>query len=446
MNTVAIVGRPNVGKSTLFNRLIGSRKAIVADQPGITRDRIYHEANWGGQNFMVIDTGGIIHSGQTTLTKQVLEQVELSLEESDVIVFVVDGKSGVNAGDQKIAKMLRSRTQPVVLAINKIDTPAEQNNTYEFFDLGLGDPVALSALRGTGGVGDLLDKIVACFPKSPKQETDEKNGQHKPIALAIIGKPNVGKSSIINVLAGQKRTIVSSEPGTTRDAIDIKIKHQGEEYILIDTAGIRRKSKVEYGVEAFAVARSLKAIERADVVVLMLDSSEPIANQEQKLATKIEEAGKPTVIVFNKWDLIPEKNSRKMNEYTANALEELRVLRFAQVMFISAKNKLRTHNILSAARKAYDNANRRIATSPLNQVLNEAIALSPPPPGKRSKRLRIYYATQVDVCPPLFALFVNDTTLLTSNYAQYLERKLREAFDFSGAPIKFKLRPKEKRN
>ncbi len=446
MNIVAIVGRPNVGKSTLFNRLIGSRHAIVADQPGITRDRIYHDVNWAGHDFLVIDTGGIIHDGHTTLTKQVLEQVELSLAEADVIIFVVDGKSGMNAGDHKIAKMLRHKTQPVILAVNKVDTPGERNNVSEFYGLGLGEPLALSALAGTGGVGDLLDKVVESFPPgTKKEESEDKSEETRPLAIAIVGKPNIGKSSLINVLAGQSRTIVSAEPGTTRDAIDIKIKYQGHEYTLIDTAGIRRKSKVEYGVEAFAVARSLKAIDRADVVALMLDASEPISNQEQKLATKIDEAGKATVLVFNKWDLIPEKSSRTMNEFSATTKEELRVLNFAETIFVSAKNKLRTHNLLTAARKAYENANRRVATAVLNQVINEAIAFSPPPPGKRSKRLKIYYVTQVSVCPPLFLLFVNDTTLMTANYQQYLERKLREAFDFSGAPIKFKMRPKEKR-
>ena len=283
-------------------------------------------------------------------------------------------------------------------------------------------------------------------PESEDIDPEDIAKDPKPLALAIVGKPNVGKSSMINALAGQSRTIVSEEPGTTRDAIDIKIKSQGQEFLLIDTAGIRRKSKVEYGVEAFAVARSLKAIDRADVVALMLDASEPISNQEQKLATKIEEAGKAAVIVFNKWDQVTEKTSRTMKEFSATAKEELRVLHFAEVIFVSAKNKLRTNNLLTAATKAYENANRRVATAVLNQVITEAIAFSPPPPGKRSKRLRIYYATQVDVCPPLFLLFVNDMTLLTANYQQYLERKLREAFDFSGAPIKFKLRPKEKRN
>jgi GTP-binding protein len=448
MNIVAIVGRPNVGKSTLFNRLVGARTAIVDDQPGVTRDRLYHEVNWAGKNFLVVDTGGITHDRHTTLSKQVVEQVDLSLDEADAIVFLVDGKNGVNGDDQKIAKMLRRRTQPVVLAVNKIDTPAEHKNMYEFYDLGLGEPVGLSALRGTGGVGDLLDKIVNCFPgdKVDQSESADIPEEDRPLALAIVGKPNIGKSSMINALSGQSRTIVSEEPGTTRDAIDIKIKYKDKEYVLIDTAGIRRKSKVDYGVEAFAVARSLKAIDRADVVALMLDVNEPISNQEQKLATRIEDAGKPTIIVFNKWDLISEKSPRSMKEFSANAQEELRVLRFAEVMFVSAKNKLRTHNLLTAATKAYENANRRIGTSVLNQVLNEAIALSPPPPGKRSRRLRIYYSTQVDVRPPLFALFVNDTTLLTPNYQQYLERKLREAFDFSGAPIRFKLRPKEKRS
>jgi len=450
MNIVAIIGRPNVGKSTLFNRMIGVRQAIVDDNPGITRDRIYHEVHWAGHDFLVIDTGGIVFNNKERISKQVLEQVQLALEEADVLVFLVDGKNGLNPYDEDVANMLRQTAKPVILAVNKIDTPAEENNMFEFYRLGLGEPLALSALRGTGGVGDLLDRVTQAFPadtngKKKEQSEDEPlTEQKQTISLAIIGKPNVGKSSLLNVLAGRQRTIVSSEPGTTRDAIDFKIKFEGQEFMLIDTAGVRRKSKVDYGVEAFAVVRALKAIDRADVVALVIDVNEEISNQEQKLATKIEEAGKAVVIVLNKWDLMNDRSSGSMNKFLASVQQELKQLSFAEVMFISAKDKLRTHKLFNAAKQAYENASKRVPTAILNQVINEATALTPPPAGKRSRRLKIYYSTQVDICPPTFLLFANDPTLMTDNYQQYLERKLREAFGFSGTPIKFRLRARER--
>ncbi len=454
MNIVAIVGRPNVGKSTLFNRMIGSRAAIVEDSPGITRDRIYHQVNWAGHDFLVVDTGGIILNAKEKISKQVLEQVELALEEADVLVFLVDGKNGFNPYDEDIANMLRQTAKPVILAVNKIDTPAEENNAFEFYQLGLGEPVSLSAMRGTGGVGDLLDRITDGFdPGAKKKKTKRRKGdevieevqeEKQEISLAIVGKPNVGKSSFLNVLIGKERTIVSSEPGTTRDAIDVPIEFEEQKFIVIDTAGVRRKSKVDYGVEAFAVVRALKAIERADVVALVIDVNEPISNQEQKIATKIDEAGKAAVIVLNKWDLVTDRSSGAMNEYSASVRRELKQLSFAEVIFTSAKNKLRTNNLLTAAKVAYEAANKRVSTSLLNQVMNQAAALTPPPAGKRSKRLRIYYCTQVDVRPPSFLLFVNDPQLMTDNYLQYLERKLREAFNFSGTSIRFKLRARER--
>jgi GTP-binding protein len=372
MNIVAIVGRPNVGKSTLFNRMVGARTAIVADSPGITRDRLYHEVHWAGEDFLVIDTGGIILNDKEKMSKQVLEQVEIALEEADAIIFLVDGKNGYNTYDEDVAKMLRQTKKPVILAVNKIDTPAEENNIFDFYRLGLGDPVSLSAMRGTGGVGDLLDKVTQSFPKTTngKKKKKEKNGKDfddivenfaddtqsedettkETIALAIVGKPNVGKSSLLNVLLGRQRTIVSSEPGTTRDAIDAKLNFEGQEYLVIDTAGVRRKSKVDYGVEAFAVVRALKAIDRADVVALVMDINEPISNQEQKLATKIEEAGKAAIIVLNKWDLIEDRSSKNMNKFKDEIKSEIKQLRFADVIFSSAKNKLRTNDLLGAAK------------------------------------------------------------------------------------------------
>ncbi len=456
MNIVAIVGRPNVGKSTLFNRMVGARTAIVADSPGITRDRLYHEVFWSGEDFLVVDTGGIILNDKEKMSKQVLEQVEIALEEADVIIFLVDGKNGFNSYDEDVAKMLRRADKPVILAVNKIDTPAEENNVFDFYRLGLGEPVSLSAMRGTGGVGDLLDRVTQAFPKSYKKKPQETNGHEaeneleeseeskETIALAIVGKPNVGKSSMLNVLLGRERTIVSSEPGTTRDAIDAKLEFEGQKYLVIDTAGVRRKSKVDYGIEAFAVVRALKAIDRADVVALVMDVNEPVSNQEQKLATKIEEAGKAAIIVLNKWDLMEDRSSRTMNRFTAEIKNELKQLSFADIVFSSAKNKLRTNDLLTAAKNAYAQGGKKVQTALLNQVINQAVALTPPPSGKRSKRLRIYYATQVDGHPPTFLLFVNDPELMTDNYQHYLERKFREAFNFSGTPIKFKLRARER--
>ncbi|PWT97494.1 MAG: ribosome biogenesis GTPase Der [Candidatus Melainabacteria bacterium] len=442
-NIVAIVGRPNVGKSTFFNRCIGARHAIVDDTPGVTRDRAYHETDWAGHEFTLIDTGGIMLDKNHELADEVYDQVQIALEEADVIIFMVDGKAGLTGADKDVANLLRKSQKPVLLAVNKVDVPAEEGNILEFFGLGLGEPHALSALRGTGGVGDLLDKVVSFFP--PPASATRKNGSEQEkaaIAIAIVGKPNVGKSSMINVLSRQKRTIVSAKPGTTRDAIDTTVIYQGREITLIDTAGIRRKSKVDYGVEAFSVARSLKAIERADVVVLMLDASEPVSDQDKKIASKIVDAGKAAVVVLNKWDLIENKDSRLMNEFTANLKRDLRALSFAEVLFTSALTRQRTGKILEAVERASDTTNKRMTTSLLNQIINESVSLTPPPVTKRGKRLRIYYATQASTAPPTFILFVNDADLVSNTYEAYLERKLREAFDFTGTPIRLILRSK----
>ena len=443
-HTVAIVGRPNVGKSTFFNRCIGARHAIVDDTPGVTRDRAYHETDWAGREFTLIDTGGILLDKKQELANEVYDQVKVALEEADVVIFMVDGKAGLTGADKDVANLLRKSKKPVLLAVNKVDEPKEESNILEFYGLGLGEPFALSALRGTGGVGDLLDKVVSFFPATTASaKTNGKDEEGKaPIAVAIVGKPNVGKSSMVNVLSGQKRTIVSAKPGTTRDAVDSTIVHNGREIILIDTAGIRRKSKVDYGVEAFSVARSLKAIDRADVVVLMLDATEPISDQDKKIASKIVDAGKAVVIVVNKWDLIENKSSRLMNEYTANLRRDLRALSFAEVLFTSALTRQRSGKILEAVERASEKTNKRMSTSLLNQIINESVSLAPPPASKRGKRLRIYYATQASSAPPTFILFVNDADLIVDTYASYLERKLREAFDFTGTPIRLLLRSK----
>ncbi len=450
---VAIVGRPNVGKSTFFNRCIGARHAIVDDSPGVTRDRLYRETDWAGRQFLLVDTGGVIPNSSESIQNEVFDQVTLAVDEADVIVFMVDGKTGISGADEEVANLLRRSKKPIIVAVNKIDEPKEQPNAMEFYGLGLGDPHTLSAMRGSGGVGDLLDKVISFFPPETKKTVDldahngdgseEAEEEQGPISLAIVGRPNVGKSSLVNVLVGTNRSIVSNVPGTTRDAIDSKIKFQGKEYILVDTAGIRRKSRVDYGIEAFAVVRSLRALERADVVILILDATQEISDQDQKIAGKIEEAGRACVIVVNKWDLIDEKTSKLMKQFTENVRAELRSIAYAEVVFTSAINKQRVTKIVEAADRAFAMTKKRIGTGLLNQIVNESIALVPPPSSKRGKRLKVYYTTQVSTAPPTFILFANDDKLMTKNYEAYLERKLREAFGFEGTPIRIVTRAKK---
>lgn len=448
---VAIVGRPNVGKSTFFNRCVGARDAIVYDMPGVTRDRIYRDCDWSGHEFLLVDTGGIVPDATEELTAQVLDQVNYAINEADVIIFVVDGKNGLNGADEEVANILRRTKKPIVLAVNKIDEPHEEPNLLEFYKLGLGEPMALSAMRGSGGVGDVLDKVVAELPEETRVanngdsaagdegEEEEPNGY----AVAIVGRPNVGKSSLVNALSNTRRTIVTPIPGTTRDAIDTVITYDTKEVTLIDTAGIRRKSKVDYGVEAFSVVRSLKAIDRSDVAVLMLDATQTISDQDQKIAAKIEDAGKAAVIVMNKWDLIENKSSKLMNELTEEIYRSLPHLKFAEIVFTSALTKQRLPKILEAAERAWKESRRRIKTALVNQVINEAQTLTPAPSASRGRRLRVYYTTQVSVAPPSFALFVNDGKLLTNQYRVYLERKIREAFGFKGTPIRLMTRAKK---
>ena len=454
---IVIVGRPNVGKSTFFNRCVGGREAIVYDSPGVTRDRIYRDCDWSGHEFLLVDTGGLLPDATEEITRQVREQVQQAVSESDLVVFMVDGKDGVTGADQDVANMLRRTKKPVVLAVNKIDDPKHNPNLLDFYSLGLGEPLALSALRGTGGVGDLLDRVLETLPKElregsrkpSKKDADfdpdsEEEEEKKDFALAIVGRPNVGKSSIVNAISGKRRAIVTNIPGTTRDAIDSLIDFNDRTVTLIDTAGIRRKSKVDYGVEAFSVVRALQAIERADVVVIVLDANQEIADQDQKIAQKIIDAGKAAVVVFNKWDLVSNKTSKLMNEYMDKIVMDLPHLKFAKAVFTSAESGQRVQKILEAAQRAYDEARRRVSTSVFNQVIQDAQMLTPPPAGKRGRRLRIYYGTEVAVAPPSFALFVNDEKLAGDNYLTYLERKIREAFGFKGTPIRLFLRPKKR--
>jgi GTPase len=452
---VAIVGRPNVGKSTFFNRCIGARTAIVDDRPGVTRDRLYREVDWSGYEFILIDTGGLVVDTKEEIETRVGKQAQLAIDEADVIVFMVDGKAGLHGADQNVANLLRRTKKPILLAVNKVDHAPDELNKNEFYKLGLGEPHSLSALKGSGGVGDLLDEVVRHFPDwakvraAARKEYDEQNNEEKESAepvdfsLAIVGRPNVGKSSLVNLICGANRSIVSDVPGTTRDAIDTTVKVGDRVITLIDTAGIRRKSRVDYGIEAFSVVRSLRAISRADVAVLLLDVSLSIADQDQKIGAKIEEAGKAVVIVLNKWDLIEERSSSTMNQFIDEVRSNLRHLGYAEIVFTSCETKKRLTNVLEAAERALSETHKRIGTSLVNQVINEAVSLVPPPSAKRGRRLRIYYSTQVTAGPPTFVLFVNDGKLLQQNYRQYLERKLREAFGFVGTPIRLITRNKK---
>jgi GTPase len=455
-SVVAIVGRPNVGKSTFFNRCVGARHAIVEDTAGVTRDRIYRETDWSGHDLILIDTGGVIANSKDEMSHQIYDQVALAIAEADVIVFIVDGKNGLCGADEEVANLLRRSKKPIILAVNKIDDPPDEPKAMEFYGLGLGDPVTLSAMRGSGGVGDVLDKVLELLgldqpvkKKRKKKEyvddlpEEEEEDETGPTSIAIVGKPNVGKSSITNVLCGTTRTIVGAEPGTTRDAIDTPIKVNGKDYIVVDTAGIRRRNKVDYGIEAFAVVRSLRALERANVCVLIIDATQEITDQDQKIASKIEEAGKAAVIVLNKWDLIEDKTSRLMNEFTDRMKVELRAISYAEVVFTSAVNKQRIPKIIEAVDRAQEATRKRISTGTLNQVINESVALVPPPASKRGKRLKVYYTTQVSVSPPTFVVFANDNKLMTRQYEVYLERKIRDSFGYVGTPVRIITRSKK---
>ena len=437
---VAIVGRPNVGKSTFVNRLIGNRKSIVDDLPGVTRDRIYFDVEWLNKQFTVIDTGGIIPGDEDDIMVSIYDQAKIACNEADKIIFIVDGKDGINPIDYDIANILRQSGKPVFLAVNKIDSHNAALMTADFYSLSLGEPVAISALHGSGGVGDLLDMVTDGFSiDEAEQEKD------KTIKIAIVGRPNAGKSSIVNSLLGEKRVIVSDVSGTTRDSIDSRLEYEGQEYIIIDTAGIRKKSKVTYGVEKFAVDRAIRSIRECDVALLVIDATEGISDQDKKIASIITEAGKGMIIAINKWDLIENKKSNTINKFEKELVNEIPFLDYVPKIYVSALTHQRLNQIFTKTNEVYEQATKRVATGLLNKVINEAYVMNPPQSVK-NKRLRILYTTQVDVQPPTFVLFANNATLMKDHYKRYIENKLREAFGFFGTPIRISLRERSNKD
>lgn len=426
---VAVVGRPNVGKSTFFNYLCGKRISIVEDTPGVTRDRIYAEAEWRNRKFTLIDTGGIEPYAEDKILQQMRRQAEVAVDMADVIVFMVDAKSGMTASDKEIATMLRKSQKPVIMVANKVDTvgepPAEM---YEFYNLAMGDVMPVSSLHGLG-MGDLLDEIFRYFPESDEDEYDE-----DVIKVAVIGKPNSGKSSLINRIVGEERVIVSDIPGTTRDAIDTYIEIDGDKYVFIDTAGIRRQSRITENIEKYSALRSWAAIERADVCVIMIDAQDGVTEQDTKIAGYAHEQGKASVVVVNKWDLV-EKETGTLEEYRKTVIEKLGFMQYAPVLFVSVKTGQRIQKLLELVKFVNEQASLRITTGMLNDLLNEATAMVQPPSDK-GKRLKIYYGTQSAVKPPTFIIFVNDMELFHYSYERYIENQLRRSYGFEGTPIR----------
>ena len=432
---VAIVGRPNVGKSTLFNKLAGKRIAIVQDTPGVTRDRIYAEAEWLNHNFTMIDTGGIEPTNEDIIMAQMRRQANIAVETADVIVFIVDGKAGLHPSDYEVAQMLRKSNKPIVLVVNKVDRIELEDNAYEFYNLGMGTPVTISASQGLG-LGDMLDEVVKHFNSDGENEEDDEY-----VRIAMIGKPNVGKSSLINKLLGEDRNIVSNIPGTTRDAIDSKLETEEGKFILIDTAGLRRKSKVKEEIERYSVVRTLAAIERADICILMIDATEGLSDQDEKIVGYAHELNKAIMVIVNKWDLI-EKDDKTMKEFQANIAKGLSFMSYATYLFISAKTGQRVNRVLKVAKDCYNNYSKRIATGVLNDVISRAVLMKEPPI-VALRRLKIFYVTQVGTKPPTFIFFVNDPNLLHFSYERYLENQLRESFDFKGTGIKLIFRQRK---
>lgn len=426
---LAIVGRPNVGKSTFFNRIIGERRAIVEDVPGVTRDRIYAETEWNSKEFAIIDTGGIEVNTDDTIHAQMRDQAVMAMDMADVILFMVDGKEGITTADREVATMLRRTGKEVILVVNKIDVPSRlYEDIYDFYELGFGEPVGISSVNMLN-LGDLLDRIVDGFPEDAYQDDED------DIKIAIIGKPNVGKSSLVNCLTGEKRVIVSPTAGTTRDSIDTPFEFEDNKYTLIDTAGLRKKSKVHDSIEKYSVIRAVAAVERCDVCILMIDAEQGLTEQDKKIAGIAHEAGKGLMVVVNKWDLI-EKETNTMRDYERRIKAELLFASYAPCLFISVLNKQRVFEVIRKAATIQENRTQRITTGKLNNIIEDAVMMRQPPQDK-GKRLKIYYGAQIGVKPPLFSININNRELMHFSYSRYLENKIREAYDFEGTSIKF---------
>ncbi|WP_196603332.1 ribosome biogenesis GTPase Der [Pectinatus haikarae] len=425
---VAIVGRPNVGKSTLFNQIGKKRVSIVEDFPGVTRDRIYMDAEWLDKNFTMIDTGGIELESQDTILSSMRVQAQLAIDEADVIIFLTDGRSGMTSADEEIARILRNTRKPVILTINKIDTQKQEMDIYEFYNLGLGDPIPVAAANSLN-LGDLLDRVVEAFG-----EMDDAVEDPDEIHISVIGRPNVGKSSLVNAMLGQDRVIVSNIPGTTRDAIDTHFIKDDIKYTLIDTAGMRRKAKIDEPVERYSVIRSLRAVDRSDVVLMLISGPDGVTEQDKKIAGYAHESGKGCILVVNKWDLV-EKDSKTPLRFTEDLRDELGFLQYAPVIYISALTRQRVHRMPELVKYVAEQQTMRIQTSVLNQLIMDALSVNPPPAHK-GKQLKIYFMTQVDVKPPKFIIFVNDPELMHFSYLRFIENKLRESFGFEGTPLK----------
>lgn len=435
---VAVVGRPNVGKSTLFNVLAGEKISIVKDTPGVTRDRIYAEVSWLDREFTLIDTGGIEPESKDVILSQMREQAQIAIDTADVILFLTDVRQGLQDADAKVADMLRRSGKPVLLVVNKVDNFDKfMADVYEFYNLGIGDPIPISASSRLG-LGDMLDALIAHFPEHAGEEEEDERPR-----VAIVGKPNVGKSSIINKLLGEQRVIVSDIAGTTRDAIDTEVVHDGKEYVFIDTAGLRRKNKIKEELERYSIIRTVTAVERADVVLVVIDATEGVTEQDAKIAGIAHERGKGIIIVVNKWDAI-EKNDKTMREYENKVRQVLSFMPYAEIMYVSAKSGQRLHKLFEKIDMVIQNQNLRVATGVLNEIMMEAVAMQQPPSDK-GKRLKLFYITQVAVKPPSFVIFINDKELMHFSYTRYLENKIREAFGFKGTSLKFFIRQRKEK-
>jgi GTP-binding protein len=431
---VAIVGRPNVGKSTVFNRIVGERVSIVEDTPGVTRDRIYSKAEWLTKEFYLIDTGGI-EIGDAPFIEQIRAQAEIAMDEADVIVFLCNGRDGITSDDWEVANILYKSNKPVVLGVNKVDDQKYQENIYEFYTFGIGEPIAVSGVHGVG-IGDLLDAVVSCFPKDYGEKYKDDT-----VLFSLIGRPNVGKSSLVNSLLNEERVVVSDVAGTTRDAVDTPFKHNGKDYVVIDTAGIRKRGKVYESIEKYSVLRAMSAIERSNVVLLVINAEEGIREQDKKIASYAIDAGRAVIIVVNKWDTI-NRDDKTMNEWTESIRSHFQFMPYAPIVFLSAMTKRRLHTLLPQIEKVNENHKRRVQTSLLNDIILDAVTLNPAS-RHNGGHLKIYYATQVSQQPPTFVFFVNEREYLHFSYQRYIENRMRESFDFEGTPLKLIFRNRE---